>query len=127
MRYSPKQYAGALYESLHEAHGEAFSFRVKQFLTLLKKAGALKLLPQILVQFEKIEREATGKELVRLAAVSPVSGEDKEQLEGIFPKSEVMECVDKGLLGGLVIEWDDFRVDGSVRGRLAKLRSVLTK
>lgn len=126
MRYTAKQYAEALYGSLREAHAGTFSLHAKQFVALLKKEGALKLLPQILNKLELLEREHTGRKLVRVSSAGPMSEKALAELKSIFQKSEIREAYDKNLVGGLIVEWDDFRVDGSVRGRLAKLRSSLS-
>jgi F0F1-type ATP synthase delta subunit len=42
-----------------------------------------------------------------------------------FAGTKVEEHLAPELLGGAVIEWDDWQIDASVRGRLQKLASSL--
>jgi hypothetical protein len=59
MKYTKKQYAAALVESLREAKGpKEFSSRVRGFLNLIRRQRAQKLLPGIL---RAVERSGEGR------------------------------------------------------------------
>lgn len=120
MRYSPKQYAHALYETLQHKHGDAFSDCVKKFLDVLKKGNALKLLPKILREMEKMEEG----NVVDVASARPLSNAVRVQLQAQFAGARIKEKTAPELLSGAVVTWDDWRVDGSVRGRLIKLEAT---
>lgn len=122
MRYSPKQYASVLHEILQRQHGEQFSKSVKNFLFLLKKSNQTKLLPKI---FKELERLEEGKAVTITSAAALPHGAVRHVQE-IFSTEKMQQRTAKELLGGAVIEWDDWRVDGSVRGRLQQLRSVMS-
>lgn len=121
MKYSPKQYAKALHLSLQGASGDEFSKRVKAFLSLLKRNRALKFLPRILREMEELE---TGRAAV-ICAARPVAERVAREVKTALGAARVNEKTMPELLGGMVIQWDDWRVDASVRGRIAKLRSSL--
>lgn len=127
MRYFPKHHAQALFECLHHATAVQFSLRARNFLANLKKDGGLKLLPRILAYLEKLERSESRRELISVRSAEPLSPDALRDLAGIFHEADVREAVGKELLGGATVEWEDFRIDASIRGRLQKLQSVLGK
>lgn len=127
MRYAVKQYANALHDSLAGVSSEGFSDRVRNFLKMLQKEGQMRILPQVLAELERIERERTGTKLISVSTAAALSDETRTELGRIFPKGEIDERVDTEIFGGLVAEWDDYRVDGSVRGQFRKLKSFFGK
>ncbi len=122
MKYSAKHYAQALSESLRSAEGNEFSMRVKAFFGIVRKRKDLKLLPSIL---KMVEGLIQGKSTEALSA-KKLSQETLVQIQKIFGvEHAVKEKISPGLIGGMILMWDDWRVDGSVRGKLQKLKSAL--
>ena len=126
MRHTSGQYAKTLHEALRGAKtDEIFTSRVRIFLAHLKKAGAMRLAPHILRQFEKIEISQGHR--MRLTATSnkPLLSQTKKDIESAFSGAEIQEEQDLHMLGGLVLAWQDFRIDGSIRSRLQQLQNSL--
>lgn len=125
MRYSAKQYATALYDVLGKAgEGKEFSSRVRSFLGMLKKHGALKFLPSILKIVERLFRAKEAE----IASPQSLSRESLAALQELLgPSYSIKEKTAPELIGGMVLTWDDWRVDASVRGQLKNLRSGIGK
>jgi F0F1-type ATP synthase delta subunit len=122
MRYTAKIYASALYESLKDADAREFSDRARKFYELLRKHKALKFLPAIFKLLEKME---SGRVATVVGAKTMPAGAVKK-FNDILKVQKVDEKTMPEMLGGMVIEWDDWRIDSSAKGRLRKLQDVLS-
>ncbi len=101
-----------------------------RFLALLADNRRLVLLPEIAGLYEDLRAEA---EHVVKATVTSATALDAPQLESIraalrrrFGREVELEtAVDPGLIGGAVIVAGDVVIDGSLKGKLERLRSAL--
>jgi F0F1-type ATP synthase delta subunit len=123
MRYTPKQYAKALHETLQHKHGDVFSEIVKKFLRILKQSKTTKLLPKILREVERLE----SGNVVEVAGAKALPHNVTARLQETFAADRIKEKTMPELLGGMVVEWDDWRVDGSVARRLRELQICQTR
>ena len=103
---------------------------VSRFLTLLADNRRLSLLPEIAGMFEELRADAERvvKARVTSASVLPSSELDgiKVALKKRFGREiEIETAVDPSLIGGAVIDAGDIVIDGSLRGKLARLQSAL--
>lgn len=102
-----------------------------RFLAALAENRRLPLLPQIAVQYELLRAEA---ERIVKARVRSAVALEPAQLDAfktalkrrLGSEVELRNEVDPTLIGGAVIDAGDIVIDGSVRGRLGKMRDVLT-
>lgn len=107
---------------------EAFT----RFLALLAENQRLALLPEIAGLFEELRAES---ERVVRAKVTSATELPAGELEGIkaalrrrFEREiEVETAVDPELIGGAVIDTGDVVIDGSLRGKLARLQASLSQ
>src|SRR5690606_7102136 len=100
------------------------------FLALLADYGRLALLPEISGLYEDLR--AAAENVVRATVTSAAELSDDEvagiraALERRFGSAvEVERAVDPALIGGAVISAGDVVIDGSLRGKLARLQSAL--
>lgn len=110
--------------------GEQLDANVKNFIQTLASNKRLALLPYIKEQFSnlKAQQEKTIDVEVTAAYELPVDLINKlaQSLSAKLDRNvNVESSVDKSLLGGVVIHTGDMVIDGSVRGRLAKLAEAL--
>ncbi len=110
--------------------GEKMDANVKNFIHTLASNKRLALLPYIRDLFAKMkaQQEKTIEVEVTAAYELPVDLINKlaQSLSAkLNRKIDVNSSVDKSLLGGVVIHTGDMVIDGSVRGRLAKLAEAL--
>ena len=101
------------------------------FLTLLVENRRALLLPDIAALFEQLKRDAERVLKVTLRSATAVSPEQAQSIKTALKKRfgreiELETRVDPNVIGGAVIDAGDIVIDGSVRGRLARLESALT-
>ncbi len=132
-KITPKQYAIALYDVLSGVEKDKVDFFLKNFLKTLEKNNDLVLLDKILKEFEKTYNEKKGILKVKVVSAFDLDKEAleeiKEKIKNLLKKKEVVleTEIDKSILGGLVLKYEDTVVDGSLKRRLALLKNVLSK
>lgn len=109
---------------------DGFSLPMQNFIHLLAKNNRLPLLPEIFVLFSalKAQAEATLEvEVVSALALDDAQTQSLAQALGKKFEREVHlhTSIDETLLGGVIIRAGDTVIDGSVRGRLAKLAEAM--
>jgi F-type H+-transporting ATPase subunit delta len=110
--------------------GDSLDEKVKNFIRTLASNKRLALLPYIRDLFAKMkaQQEKTIEVEITAAYELPVDLINKlaQSLSAkLNRKIDVNSSVDASLLGGVVIHTGDMVIDGSVRGRLAKLAEAL--
>ncbi|MFI5261987.1 MAG: F0F1 ATP synthase subunit delta [Candidatus Limnocylindrales bacterium] len=103
---------------------------VQNLVLLLLRRGRPELLPDVATDFARLDDQRDG--VVNAVATSAVALEPAEvsalttRLEQLAGGRVVLtQAVDPGLLGGLQVQLGDRLIDGSVRGRLERLRHRL--
>ena len=112
--------------------GDAVDSPFATFLGLLVENRRVSLLPDIAALFAGFKRDAERvlKVTLRAAAAVPAAQVDaiKLALKKRFDRDiEMDQIIDPSVLGGALIDAGDSVIDGSVRGRLARLESALTQ
>ena len=110
--------------------GESADSSYGRFVALLEQNGRLPLLAEIAQLYDELraEDERTLKVRVRTAmAIDPVQ---EQRLVGAlaqrFDRQVTLDVqLDADLIGGAVVEAGDVVIDGSLRGRLERLRAEL--
>jgi len=103
---------------------------IENFISLLASNGRLALLPQILELYEKLKAEQEQSVDVEIISAFEVSPAENQILAGALAKRFNQEVnietkVDQSIIGGLIIRAGDLVIDGSVRGKLAKLAETM--
>jgi len=101
-----------------------------RYLNLLAANRRLALLPDIAALFEGFKRESEHVLKVTLRSAAQISGEQATAIKLALSKRfgrdiDLEQRVDPSMIGGAVIDAGDVVIDGSVRGRLARLESAL--
>ena len=118
--------AGAIFDALSgRLDGQG-----QNFIRLLAEYGRLDVLPEISARFDALRAEAERTVDVDVASAAPLSEEYKQQLAGSLRQRlgrEVrLHCrIDESLIGGALIRAGDLVIDGSLRGRLDQLTTVV--
>lgn len=124
MKYNPRQYAQALYESLKEA--EDFDSVFKNFYNILLRNNDLKLINKIIEKIEEIDKEERGVVEVEVTSAKEIDKELVSKIrELIGEKAEIKAKTDSNLIAGLKLQIDDLLIDGSIKAKLNKLRQSL--
>jgi F-type H+-transporting ATPase subunit delta len=117
-------------EAIISIDAEKLDAQGKNFIFLLAENNRLELLPAISQLFEllKAEQEKTIEVTVTTAydLVSDEADKLAQSLKARLGREvQISSEMDKSLIGGLVIRAGDMVIDGSVRGKLAKLGESL--
>jgi len=127
---SPSYTAAQQAEKTIEICGDAINDKSRGFIQVLAENRRLQLLPQISQQFEvlKANREKTVE--VSVVSASEISTEQQNKLASALSAKLEREVsmqvsIDDSLLGGAIVRAGDTVIDGSIRGRLAKLAEAL--
>lgn len=104
---------------------------VHNFLVILARRDRLDLIPEITAAFRRLLNEHRGIVVAEVTTAVPLDDRQKSliasRLGQRLGKTVALETrVDPGILGGVVAQIGDNVIDGSVRGRLDRLRRVLT-
>jgi len=89
------------------------------------------LLPEVEELFDELKRESEHTLLVKVTSALALDAAQAETLKASLKRRfkreiEIEAHVDAALLGGVVIDTGDEVIDGSARGRLARLATALT-
>jgi len=131
-KYSPKQYAQALMESLEGTSPNDEGKVLDNFAKVLAENNDLKMFDQIAEEFHKLDLEKKGQKLVEVTSAHPIShGNEQEILAELNRlakgKVEIKKKIDEGLIGGVLIKMDDQILDASIKSQLEQLKNELTR
>lgn len=127
---NPRVEAEAAASFMLDAGGEHFSTEFGNFVKLLAENRRLALLPQVSELFARYRAEAEQTLDVEVTTATGLPDEYRRHLEKSLSKRFGREInialnVDDSIIGGAVIRAGDTVLDGSVRGRLAKLAGAI--
>jgi F-type H+-transporting ATPase subunit delta len=110
--------------------GEELSANGQNFIRVLAENKRLALLPEISALYEEFKSNREKSVDVEVATAFELDAALQEKLASALSSKlerevNVHSKVEKSLLGGVVIRAADIVIDGSVRGRLAKLAEAM--
>ncbi len=102
----------------------------KNFVQTLSEVSRLSLFPQIAEQFETLKAEQEKMVEVEITSAYELTKAQQTKLAQALQKRlnreiKIQTQVDKSLIGGVLIHAGDTVIDGSVRGKLAKLAEAM--
>jgi F-type H+-transporting ATPase subunit delta len=100
------------------------------FLCLLADNRRLPLLAEIAGLYEELRADAERIVKAKVTSAAALPGAELETIRAALKRRfgrevELETAVDEALIGGAVIDAGDVVIDGSVRGKLARLQSAL--
>jgi F-type H+-transporting ATPase subunit delta len=103
---------------------------VHNFVRLVAEKGRAGELPEIARELEALVARAQNRLAVELTTSYELSDEEAQSIVQTIEKAsgrtiEATRTVDPSLIGGIVLQIGSHRADGSVRGRLERLRHEL--
>lgn len=128
---NPAVPSDARVEILGRILGDEVSGPPRNLLVLLVRRSRFELLPGIIREFRRLHRQREGIVQARVTSAAPLGDEEQEALRERLvaltgSRVEMQQEVDPELLGGLQVRLGDRLMDGSVRGRLERLRARFT-
>lgn len=127
---NPSVSAAARIEVLERILGDDVSGPPHNLLALMIRRGRFEQLPAVIREFGRLYRQREG---IVEATVTSASELDAAELQALQARLEALtgarieleQGVDPAVLGGVVVRVGDQLIDGSVRGRLERLRTDL--
>lgn len=100
---------------------------VYNFVQLLLDKRRISLLGAIVEEFKTLSNEALGVAIADVTTAIAIDDAQAEKLKGKLEelsgkRVELRTHVDAGIIGGVVVQMGDKRIDGSVTGRLQALK-----
>lgn len=128
MKISLKKYAEALVVSLeNEKDSKKAAQKITNLLKILTKRKQSKLIKRLPEIFKKIWLERNKQ--VEVTAVLPYESSQEELkklgklIEGVIKKEVFITTrIDKEIIGGMKLEFDDYLVDATVKTQLKNLK-----
>ena len=123
---SPSLTSAQQAEAFINVCGDDLGDKVRNFVRVLAENKRLSLLPQISALFEEFKANREKSVEVEVSSVFELEGATQQALAAklstvLDREVNIKTLIDKELIGGVVIRAADVVIDGSIRGRLAKL------
>lgn len=105
---------------------------VTRFLALLADNRRLPLLPEVAGLYEQLRNEAEHVVKATVTSAAALPDAELEAIRAALRKRfgsevELQTAIDESLIGGAVIDAGDVVIDGSLKGKLARLESALAQ
>lgn len=129
MKVSLRKYADALSESLKgEKDDENICKKIETLLKILAKRKQSKLVKRLSEVFKEIWLRKNGKMEVKVTLPYELSSDEESSLANLLKEAFKKEIllnvkVNKGVIGGMKLEFRDYVVDGTLLTGLAALES----
>jgi len=119
-------------ELLAGAGGEQFDEYFRRFLGVLGENRRLALLPEITALFSRLRQEAENRLQVRVVSAIALDEDQASRMAAALARRfgctiELQREIDQNVLGGAIVYTGDQVIDGSLRGRVEKLASALSR
>ena len=116
----------ALLDQLTEGAGDL----VRNFVRLVVQKGRAAELVEMSAELDALVAREQNRLAVELTTAHELSDDEARSIVETIEKAsgrevEATRSVDPALVGGIVLQVGSFRVDGSIRGRLERLRQEL--
>lgn len=103
---------------------------VRNFLYLLLEDRQLSRLPEVIREFLRLAKPEEAGPVAQVVTAVPLNGEEQAALEGRLRDRfgqglRFAYKVDPSILGGVYVQVGDVVIDGSLAGRLGRLREQL--
>jgi F-type H+-transporting ATPase subunit delta len=131
LQHARRMRTGELTDLIAGVAGDALDVQGRAFLDLLAENGRVGYLPEIAAQFEELVAADENVADVEVVSAVPLDARQTERLAGALRgrlRREVrLHCrTDASLIGGAIVRSGDLLIDGSLRGKLARLETELT-
>ena len=116
--------------TFNEVCGDKFDAQARNFLSIVSENNRMELLPEIADMFELYKAEQEKSVDVDVTSAFALNDEQQDKLAKVLSarlgrEVRLHAAEDASLIGGVVIRAGDLVIDGSVRGKLAKLAEAL--
>ncbi|MDP3043311.1 MAG: ATP synthase F1 subunit delta [bacterium] len=133
MKITPKQYVESLYQSVHNKKDSQIKSVIENFVKLLVANNDMAKADKITCQFIKIWNKEEGIVEAEVVSARELDKKIVKLLNGYIVqlsgarKVLLKQKIDKNVLGGVIIKYEDKILDGSLKMKLNELRNKMIK
>ncbi|MBU0614440.1 F0F1 ATP synthase subunit delta [Patescibacteria group bacterium] len=120
-----KELASILIDRCFEASEEDLNDIVKVFVEELSKTGFVQNWQEIIESVDDAWKKKFGISKVTIVSAHPLTQELQKHIDKIAKGADLLQKVDERLMGGAVLRIDDTRIDGTITGKLRRLKMKL--
>lgn len=131
MKITAKKYAESLLASVEGKSKKEVEQATKNLLDILVENKDLKMSAQIINQFSKLWDKKNSISRVEVTSANELTKSTKKDVEKFVATKfdvktvEIVEKIDKSLMGGIVIRVGDRIYDGSLKSRVYDLKETI--
>jgi len=117
-------------DSLVSVCGDDLTANAKNLVATLAENKRLELLPEIAEQYELLKAEQEKSVEVQVTSAFELTADQEKNLSQKLKAKlgrdvNLVTTVDDNMIGGVIIRANDLVIDGSVKGKLAKLAEAM--
>jgi len=125
-KQSNRQFAKALYEVTRDLPKSHLPETIEQFVLILQKNNKLKKIDYIVEEFINYSKKQDGIKNIEVETTRKLEQPILNKIKKIFgKKSEIIQKINKDLLGGIRVKVDDMIYDASLKKQLSRLKNQL--
>lgn len=132
MKISARQYAESLYQLAHGKSETDLSGILKKFAGIISRNRDQAKLNEIVRIFQDIWYREEGEIFALLETARSLEGSSSEYLVEYLKrrtgakKISLLEKIDKGLIGGFILKYNNRILDGSIKSSLIALKNKIS-
>ena len=116
--------------AIDKAFGGKVNEYVLNFLKVLCEHGKVSVIDDCIKIFKNLKKQAENRITARVVSARPLDEEQLERLKESLSKKlgsqiKIKPVIDKSVIGGIKIEFDDKVIDGSVKKQLHDIKEVI--
>ncbi len=129
---NPRLSKQAIADIVAEICGDGLDSHGVNLVRLLAENGKLTLMPEIAALFERQKDEAEGVVEAEVVSAMAIDADQEKAIADSLKKRfgrdvKITTRIDESLMGGAIIRAGDLVIDGSLKGRLAKAATALSR
>ena len=133
MKIFAKQYAKSLYETVWDKNDSQIKGAINNFFSILIQNNDMAKAEEVIVEFEKIWNMEQGIIEAKVVSAKELDNDIIKLLNNYIAELSgarevsLNQEVNKNILGGVIIKYEDKILDGSLRARLSGLKTEMIK
>lgn len=128
MKFTPQQYAQALYDSISETRPKDHNRVLDNFVKVLAEYGDVGEYDKIEEAYKEISEKGHGIKSVQITTARETDAKAivRELNEIVGKNPDVRTKIDENIIGGVMVKVDDSLIDASVKNSLNQLKKQMT-
>lgn len=133
MKFTPKHYATTLFRIIDGKKADDVDAVLKSFIETLAENNQIGKAKSIIDEFARIWNRERGMVEAEVISANGLDEETAEELKKYIAdasgkkKVEIKNKIDKKILGGAIIRYEDKIIDGSLKTKISELKERLVK